>query len=778
MNPGPSSPESASLVVGEAAPVAQGGAAGRDDAAVLAAGGLAAPHRAAVLRPAVAHLAGLDGLRAIAVLSVVFYHLNLSGFFPGGFLGVDIFFTLSGFLITSLLLREQEASGRIDLKGFYLRRFRRLAPAMLAVIGVCAVLLHVVAQDAAPQLRKDIPAALLYVSNWWQIVSEQSYFEMMSRPPLLQHLWSLAIEEQFYLLWPLLLMAVLARAGRRGLLLVAAGLTLLTAGWMAFLAVHGNIPLEADPNRLYLATDTHTTGLFAGALLACLWNPWHRVAPAAITVSPGFAAMLGAGGLLVLVAMFLWANETQDWLYRGGFLLVAALTVAAIVGATAPGSPLAGMLGTPVMRYLGERSYGLYLWHWPVFVLLRPQDLALPAAGTEVLRLVLTFLAAELSFRYVEDPLRSGRLLEWSRRQQAALLLGIGLGVGAVVSLYVQGYTNPPVQRLPDYLGERLPDGASNRPAVVTNAMLGTTPVSPCQGCPATGAVVEESFSGAAAGPVDMLAIGDSVMLGAKHYFLRGLPGAWIDAQVGRQGRDALRIVRRLRAQDRLPSTVLIHLGTNGYLPESLFRALVTELADRERVILVNVQASRRWIADNNSLLAELGRSQPNVVLVDWATLSEAHPEYFVADGIHLSAAGIRAYVGAIRQASGVTGAFVAPGEVVDAMPGTGPVATAAGSSPAAADAATPLSVPAEATASPAIAVAPGAAPATVPPAGVDVSTQAATAAAPAPVPAKAEVPAGDAREAMKAPTPLVPDADPAPASSPGPQGADNGTAR
>lgn len=700
MNPGPSTPESASPATADLAGDSGAGAVLVADGPALAAG---EPRAAVAARPAVAHLAGLDGLRAIAVLSVVFYHLNLSGFFPGGFLGVDIFFTLSGFLITSLLLREQEGRGGIDLKGFYLRRFRRLAPAVLAVIGVCAVLLHVVAEDAAPQLRKDIPAALFYVSNWWQVVSEQSYFEMMSRPPLLQHLWSLAIEEQFYLLWPLLLMAVMARAGRRGLLRVSLGLTLLTAGWMAWLAVQGNIPLEADPNRLYLGTDTHTTGLFAGALLACLWNPWR---PAGLALPGGVAAALGAVGLAALMAMFLWANETQDWLYRGGFLLVAVMTVAAIMGATAPGSALARGLGTPLMRYLGERSYGLYLWHWPVFVLLRPQDLALPVAATEVLRLVVTFLAAELSFRYVEDPLRSGRLLAWNRRQQAALLLAAGVGVGAVVSLYVQGYTNPPAAQVPDYLGERLPDGVSTRPAAVTNTMLGVSPVTPCATCPATGAVVEESFSGGAAGPVDMLAIGDSVMLGAKHYFLRGLPGAWVDAQVGRQGRDALRIVRALRAKDRLPSMVLIHLGTNGYLPESLFRKLVAELADRDKVILVNVQASRRWVADNNTLLAELGKSQANVVVLDWATLSEGHPEYFVADGIHLTGAGIRAYVGAIRQASGVTGAFVAAGKVVDALPATGPVASTAGATPSPEGAVTPLSVPAEsaATAAPAAA--------------------------------------------------------------------------
>lgn len=682
MIPGPSFPESAPPAGTPAAPVT---ATGRQQ-------GASASAAIVRTRPAVAHLAGLDGLRAIAVMSVVFYHLNLSGFFAGGFLGVDIFFTLSGFLITSLLLREVDARGRIDLKAFYWRRFWRLAPAVLAVIAVCALLVQVVAEDAAPQLRKDIPAAVFYVSNWWQIVSEQSYFEMMSRPPLLQHLWSLAIEEQFYVLWPLLLMAVVGRFGRRGLLWLALALTLLTAGAMALRAVLGDIPLETDPNRLYLGTDTHTTGLFAGALLAGLWNPWQAaaVAPLSGRLTRAIDA-LGALGLAALLLLFVYANETQDWLYRGGFLLVAALTVAVIVSATRSGSAIARLLGTRPMRYMGERSYGLYLWHWPVFVLLRPQDLVLAPVVTDLLRVALTFLVAELSFRYVEDPLRRGGLLAWSRPRQLALLLGIAVAAGAVTSLYVRGYTNPLPATTPDYLGEQQAGGATVRPAAVTNAMLGQTPVSPCTAPDCPGPAAETAFSGALTGPVDMLAIGDSVLLGARHYFLRGLPGARVDAQVGRQGRDALRIVRTLRASDRLPATVLIHLGTNGYLPESLFRKLLVELADRERVILVNVSASRRWVADNNGMLTELSRLQPNILLVDWAALADGHPDYFVADGIHLSGKGIRAYVGAIRHASGVTGAFLAASQVKDALP----VATAAGALPAA-GAVTPLSVPAD----------------------------------------------------------------------------------
>ena len=613
------------------------------------------------------HLAGLDGLRAIAVLAVIFYHLNLSDFFPGGFLGVDIFFTLSGFLITSLLLREKLINGKVDLKRFYIHRFRRLAPAMLAVIGVCSVLVLFFAEDAADQLRKDITPALLYYSNWWQIFSEQSYFEMMNRPPLLQHLWSLAIEEQFYLIWPLILSVAVAIKGRSALLLVATLITLITAAWMALLAVQGNIPIDADPNRLYLGTDTHTSGLFAGAMLACLWDPWRLDTSFSNKFrSPRIALIVGTFGLATLFLFFIIANETQSWLYRGGFLLVALATAATIVGSTAPESFYGRVLGSPILRYLGERSYGLYLWHWPIFVLIRPQDFIIPQVATELLRLFLTLLAAELSFRYIESPLRHGSLNSWSRFQKVGVLFVTVVGVSSVLILHMVE-RSPSVISLEyeknDINAVNIPDNIDLMPEA---ARIGSNATACPEGnCLATETVQDDSFSGAVPGPVDMLAIGDSVMLGARHWLFRGLPGVWVDAQVGRQGRDAIHLVKKLKQEGKLPATVLIHMGTNGYLPASLFRQLIAELSDRKLVVLVNVKASRRWASDNNRLLAEFdGGKFKNVVLVNWEKISEGRNEYFVSDGVHLTGKGIRAYVDAIRRACGISGAFLKSAQI------------------------------------------------------------------------------------------------------------------
>jgi peptidoglycan/LPS O-acetylase OafA/YrhL len=600
------------------------------------------------------HLPGLDGLRAIAVMAVIFYHLNLNDFFPGGFLGVDVFFTVSGFLITGLLMRERSSKGSVDIAQFYIRRFRRLAPAMFGVIVACSLAVQFVATDAADQLRKDIPAALFYYSNWWQVVSEQSYFEMMSRPPLLQHLWSLAIEEQFYLLWPITLIFAAARFGRGGVLGAATLLTLATSAWMAFLAIKGNIPLDADPNRLYLGTDTHTSGLFAGAVLACLWNPWHR--DSRPERRHRHLLVMGAGlcGLALLLIMFLFTNESQSWLYRGGFLLVALSTATVIISATTPDGLGERLLGTTWLRYLGERSYGLYLWHWPIFVLLRPQDLTVAEPITHALRLALTLLAAELSYRLIETPFRYGKLAALDKPQA---MRGLAMSIGAMIpiaTLYSTAH-HPVVVAAP----------ASGIPADAGQGV-------PCQppGCQGPAAAPLPEAAPGLSGPVDMLAIGDSVMLGAKDYLRRSLPGIQVDAEVGRQGRDAIKLLRRLNVEGKLPDTVLIHMGTNGYLPADQFRQLMRELADRKQVFLVNVHASRRWEADNNRLLSELDSGDyKNIRIIDWATVAKDHDEYFVADGIHLTGKGIQAYAAVIRQAMGITGPILSAAQVAARSP-------------------------------------------------------------------------------------------------------------
>ena len=583
---------------------------------------------------------GLDGVRAVAIIAVILFHAEIPGLAPGGFLGVDVFFTLSGFLITSLLLRELHTTGKIRLGAFYERRLRRLLPAMLGMIAASSVAAVFWAPDTIGRLQQDVPAALTYISNWWQIHSGQSYFEMFGRPPLLQHLWSLAIEEQFYLVWPLLVLGAALLAGQHGVLILALLLASLSTGWMAQLAIAQGIPSQAGPDRLYLGADTHAMGLLIGACLACLWSPWAHSAslpePAqsgddadASPRHPWALELLSLAGIGAMLAAFSLVSEAHAWLYRGGFALMALLSCLVIRGACDRRTLLGSILGHPLLCFIGQRSYGLYLWHWPVFVLLRPgQELPDSPWLALGLRLIVTAALTELSFWLIEHPVRRHPLSTWNRKSWGSLATACLVGGLVLVQLY---------QAMPEVSAAQTHAAATHSPTGA--ALIGMSP--------------EQAALELSPGRFLLTAIGDSVLLGSQWHLARTLSPILIDAQIGRQGSEGVKRVRELRQASRLADTVFVHLGTNGYLYESNLREMLQELSDRKLVIFMNVHASRRWIEDNNELLKRVVSKYPNARLINWEKIASTHPEYFVPDGVHLSDQGIQAYASLIRQAAG-----------------------------------------------------------------------------------------------------------------------------
>ena len=596
---------------------------------------------------ALARLPGLDGLRGVAVMAVIGYHLNLGHFLPAGFLGVDIFFTVSGFIITALLLQEHAQFGRIDFQAFYLRRARRLFPAALAMVLVLVPLTALFQPAALPRLREDLPAAFLYLSNWWQIVAQQSYFEAIDKPRLLQHLWSLAIEEQYYLLWPLAALWFLNRTGRTGLGVAAGLIALASTGWMAWLFT---TQLEGgDPSRVYLGTDTHLMGLLAGSALAAWWNPWKiRMA------SRASDEILNAAGTAALAAL-IWGmaktHEGMPGLYQGGFLLAVLLTCVVIGAATREGTWVAWMLSTRPMLWLGARSYSLYLWHWPVVVWLRPsaQADALELTWVNAARLAITLLCAEVSYRWVET--------RWTQNAQAkpwrlstTLAIAALVGVNAAILVLMPGASLPQqdINTKTDLSAKTRPDGQSS-----TSTRPQHSPArDPARTSP-TNAPAFRPPKTPGSHYQKVTLVGDSVLLGAGPYLMRRLPSASVEAKVGRQGSDGLKLVHSLREETRLGDATVIHLGTNGYLSENKFRALLEQLSDLKTVVVVNVYGARRWTSPNNELIGRLSQNFENVRLIDWHAIGQANPGYFVQDGIHLSSAGIHAYYNQIRMALG-----------------------------------------------------------------------------------------------------------------------------
>ena len=581
---------------------------------------------------------GLDGLRAIAVLGVVFYHLGLP-WMPGGFLGVDVFFVLSGFLITTLVIEEVERTGRLDWRAFYLRRARRLLPGLFLLLAVLSVLAVVVLPEERGELRRDVTAALVYVSNWSAIFTDQSYFEAAGRPPLLQHLWSLAVEEQFYLLWPAVVAAVLT-LGRRHLRWIAVIAAVASSALMALLAVRNGYPVPNDPSRVYFGTDTHATPLLLGAALATCWTPWRvwraestwltSLRPTSQRAGTALVDLVGLASLAGVLWMFFAVGEFSPRLYRGGFFAVAACSALLVAVAAHPAGMLGRALGVQPLRYLGERSYGIYLWHWPLALLTRPGfELPFDGLPSVLLRLAVILVAAELSYRYVERPIRTGALAELPRwlaspRSYPAMFRAKAVegAVGATLALTTIGVV------------------------LVTSAASSGSPRSDATFVqPAPGPVVQSSADPRASPrrplpeePADRGSIsvfGDSVVYGAS-YQLKAA-GARVAASEGRTFADVLAELSAAEAAGKLGETVVLHAGNNGPAEKEALVEVLDTLSDH-RVYLVTLQVPRTWESYNNSLFARAAEKYPNVALLDWQEKVSSHEGWLYSDQTHLTA--------------------------------------------------------------------------------------------------------------------------------------------
>lgn len=388
------------------------------------------------------YMPGLDGLRAFAVLAVILYHLN-TDWAPGGLLGVGIFFVLSGYLITDILVGQWERNRRLDLVDFWKRRARRLLPAMYVMILVVGLWCLIGDHARLASLHGDIPAALLYVSNWWFIFHKVSYFESFGPASPLGHLWSLAVEEQFYLLWPFILMLGMKFLPKRGNLSGwIMSLAFISALLMAVLYVPGT-----DPSRVYYGTDTRIFALLIGAALAVVW-PSIKLKANVSAPAQGLLDAVGLAALIVLLWSIWHTNEYEPFLYRGGLVLISIITAVLIAVLAHPASRLAVLVGCKPLRWLGQRSYGLYLWHFPVITLSTPQiDTGEPSILKAIIQVAVSIALAELSYRYVEEPIRRkgfrysfGRIGSSNWRSSRGWIIGGSAAAIFILSAAVLGH--------------------------------------------------------------------------------------------------------------------------------------------------------------------------------------------------------------------------------------------------------------------------------------------------------------------------------------------------
>lgn len=646
----------------------------------------------------VPYMRGLDGLRAIGVLAVLLYHADIR-WVSGGFLGVELFFVVSGFLITTILLAEMREHGRLDVGNFWLRRARRLLPAAFTLIAATLVVTLVFLPDEVASLRGDALAGFGYFSNWYLIVDDQSYFESLGRPSLLRHLWSLAVEEQFYIAWPLvmLLLGRMWRWGAFSLIVIAA---VASTALMAYLYD----PI-GDPSRIYYGTDTRVAGLLIGAALAFLWES-GRVR-AWLEGVPGLAVDLAGLAALAAIGYAFWRiGEFDPQLYRGGFAVFGLVSALLIAVAVHPRSRLSsGVLARQPLRWIGLRSYSIYLWHWPVFMLTRP-GLDVQMDGIELLmvRFAIVFALAEVSYRLVETPFRSGavgRFFKWLFSARGAsirvaayqwvapasaafvLILTLGLSVASAQPPEPPSYvpTGRMVTRSWSDAGEKpmsgsgptlQPTSAPRPPASTPTASPSPTPVpitpSPVPATPAptpapvitpvptpppTPAPTPVPPPAVPPPPGRVFALGDSVMLGAAYALPAYLGDVEIDAAEGRQAVAALELLRQRKESGVLGDVVVLHIGNNGTFTGAQLNEALQILSDVPAVAVVNVKVPREWEGFNNEAIAQVVPSYPNAVMVDWHGASVNYPGIFYADGIHLQPPGADYYAQVIAAALG-----------------------------------------------------------------------------------------------------------------------------
>ena len=570
------------------------------------------------------YIPAIDGLRAVAVIAVMLYHLGVP-WIPGGFLGVDLFFVISGYVITRLLLDSIQRSGGLDLRAFYKSRLRRLLPPLVFMIVTTTLFIGVWAPDTIKRLLTDTPFSLMGVMNWWLVFRQADYFEAIGRPPLLQHTWSLGVEAQFYLVWPLILLLVLRQLGRK--IIPAAALIIAIGSGVALFLVSLSVDSSSSQSisHVYFGTDTHSIGLFLGAALAVNWIPQNLkvdIAKRAQDVIDG----IGVFGFLGILACFLFIEQGNPTLYKIAFPLAGIFGCAIIMSVVHPASRFAPLLQGKAILWIGERSYAIYLWHWIIFQVTRPSvDLAGASWALYALRILIVFALADISLRWVELPFRNGYIESWFRgmkyrtkkvrvRQQTTLALSI-ISVLAATSL---------VSANAIAISER--NLAKLKLEITSEAQVQTQITNPSEG---------------------LWVAGDSVILGIRNELSNRRQVGLINAHVGRQAPDLIEVLNKDKAR-MLGAPIIVNMGNNNRLGESEVVSIFEAIKDQPQIIVINTAVPRGWKDENNSLIQQVASRYQNVKIVDWNAISQGHPEYFAPDGVHLVPTGISVYVDAI----------------------------------------------------------------------------------------------------------------------------------
>ena len=606
------------------------------------------------------YITGLDGIRAIAVIMVLAYHLKLA-LFKSGFLGVTVFFVLSGYLITGILISEVEEEGTIDLKNFWLRRIRRLVPAVMSMAVVIIFVSAVVNRIIFTKGCKDFLASVLGFNNWWQIFNKVSYFEAAGVPSPFTHCWSLAIETQFYLIYPLILLGIykLVKSrgegrAKRGLLF--AGVTLLLALISVILMIVLFDP-QQDASRVYYGTDTRAFSLLFGALLAILWE--YRMVPRRLSASVNM--VLGSVSFAVLLVMTIAINGSSNFWYRGGQFLGTILTVLMVYAVSGRKTWLSRFLSNPVLKWIGDRSYSIYLWHYPIILLISKGIKA--SWWITLIEIVLSVALAELSYRFIETPIRHGIIGEYlnilrsrpkSRQEKkrqiqvARRSLKVMAGTFVLTVSLILCMVFVPKKNALDTLQKR--EAKAKETGKMTEEQLAKQKANGSESddtiCTAD-LTDDEILEG-----LNLLLIGDSIAVDVTDDFYEMFPNSVSDTKIGRITSLGKQVLDSYIDEKKWEGEGVIFASLSNSPINGELEDIREKIGKDMPLFLTTVRIPHETFEEeSNSKIKKFVEENDHTYLIDWYAASEGHDEYFDADDTHLLPAGAKAYAKCIKEA-------------------------------------------------------------------------------------------------------------------------------
>lgn len=606
------------------------------------------------------YITGLDGIRAIAVIMVLAYHLKLA-LFKSGFLGVTVFFVLLGYLITGILISEVEEEGTIDLKNFWLRRIRRLVPAVMSMAVVIIFVSAVVNRIIFTKGCKDFLASVLGFNNWWQIFNKISYFEAAGVPSPFTHCWSLAIETQFYLIYPLILLGIckLVKSrgeGRANRGLLFAGVTLLLALISVILMIVLFDP-QQDASRVYYGTDTRAFSLLFGALLAILWE--YRMVPRRLSASVNM--VLGSVSFAVLLVMTIAINGSSNFWYRGGQFFGTILTVLMVYAVSGRKTWLSRFLSNPVLKWMGDRSYSIYLWHYPIILLISKGIKA--SWWITLIEIVLSVVLAELSYRFIETPIRHGIIGEYlnilrsrpkSRQEKkrqiqvARRSLKVMAGTFALTVSLILCMIFVPKKNALDTLQKR--EAKAKETGKMTEEQLAKQKANGSESedtiCTAD-LTDDEIMEG-----LNLLLIGDSIAVDVTDDFYKIFPNSVSDTKIGRITSLGKQVLDSYIDEKKWEGEGVIFASLSNSPINGELEDIREKIGKDMPLFLTTVRIPHdTFEEESNSKIKKFVEENDHTYLIDWYAASEGHDEYFDADDTHLLSAGAKAYAKCIKEA-------------------------------------------------------------------------------------------------------------------------------